>query len=162
MDESSIAELEAVEQHGQPKMKNKIAVILMAALAITSIQAQPPIQVKCTFSSHAHFPKVSPNQIAWLKQGSDTSATSWSMGPHHGRSVGFVVIGYGAGSFTPSTDWNKLLIQMAQVASEHEANAINYQIAGSQFRVQFLRIEDAILQNAKRSAPPTAVAPTRK
>ena len=144
-------------------MKNKIAVILMAALAITSTQAQPPIQVKCTFSRHAPFPKVSPNQIAWLKQGSDTSATSWRMGPVHGRPpVGFVVIGYGSGSFTPSTDWRKLLSQMAQVASEHEANAINYQIDGSQFRVQFLRIEDAILQNAKRSAPPTAVAPTRK
>jgi hypothetical protein len=50
-----------------------------------------------------------------------------------------------------NTDRCKLCIQLAKVASDHGANAINYQIFnhGRELRVQFLRIRDDLLQKVR-------------
>jgi hypothetical protein len=42
------------------------------------------------------------------------------------------------------------MIKLSKLASDHGANAINYQISGPELRVQFLRIADPILDAAKR------------
>jgi hypothetical protein len=48
----------------------------------------------------------------------------------------------------------KRCIQLAKVASDHGANTINYQISNQgTLRVQFLRVEDYILQSAGRRQP---------
>jgi hypothetical protein len=64
---------------------------------------------------------------------------------------GFDVLGTGRGHLTANTDWRKLCIQLAKVASDHGANAINYQIFnhGTELRVQFLRIRDDLLQKVR-------------
>ena len=132
---------------------------MAAALAVTSAQAQPPpIKIECTFH-RVGFPnkggysntKVAPKDIAWLKPGDN---------PYGRAGRGFVVLGRGIGHLTASTDLRKLCIQLAQVASDHGANAINYQILsrGTRLSVQFLRIEDAILQRERAGLP---VLPSR-
>jgi hypothetical protein len=67
----------------------------------------------------------------------------------------FIVIGRGIGHLTASTDRRKLCAQLAKVASDHGANAIDYQIfnQGTQIRVNFLRVEDTALQRARRQLP---------
>jgi hypothetical protein len=62
----------------------------------------------------------------------------------------FLVLGRGTGHLTARTDLPKLCIQLANVASRHRANAINYQVSGAQIRVQFLRIEDGYFRTAGR------------
>jgi hypothetical protein len=132
-----------------------LGVILMAAvIAVSSAQAQPPpIKIECTFH-RVDFPnkdrysktKVVPKDIAWLKPGDN---------PYGSAGIGFVVLGRGIGHLTASTDLRKLCTQLAQVASDHGANAINYQILnrGTRLSVQFLRIEDAILQRGTAGLP---------
>ena len=96
---------------------------MAAALAVTSAQAQPPpIKIECTFH-RVGFPnkggysktKVVPKDIAWLKPGAN---------PYGSAGIGFVVLGRGIGHLTASTDLCTLCIQLAQVASDHGANAI--------------------------------------
>jgi len=130
-------------------------ILIAAALAVTSAQAQPPpIKIECTFYPRS-FPirvqgyspaKVAPKDIAWLKPGDN---------PYGRAGRGFVVLGRGIGHLTASTDLRKLCIQLAQVASDHGANAINYQIlnGGTRMCVQFLRIADAILQRERAGLP---------
>ena len=62
--------------------------------------------------------------------------------------LGFVVLGNGTGHLTASTDLRKLCMQFAKLASDHGANAISYHIFNqdTQIRLQFLRMEDAILK----------------
>jgi hypothetical protein len=61
------------------------------------------------------------------------------------------VLGTGRGHLTANADRRKLCIQLAKVASDHGANAINYQIFnhGTELRVQFLRIRDDLLQKVR-------------
>ena len=151
--------------------------LMAAAIAVTSAHAQPPpIKIECTFyNPDIYGPrdssilrgskrKVAPKDIAWLRPGdnaldwngelkSPSGAFPEQKGNPHGAShipakePNFVVLGTGSGQLTASTDRLKLCIQLAQVASDHRANAINYQISKEgTFRVQFLRIRDAILQ----------------
>jgi hypothetical protein len=137
-----------------------LSVILMTAtLAITSAQAEPPpATIDCTFYGvdvvKLRLPgytntKVAPENIAWLKPG---------VNPRPGEIArGFVVLGRGTGHLTARTDLRKVCIKLAKVASDHGANAINYQILnhGTQIRVQFLRIEDVYMRMAgRRQNPP--------
>jgi hypothetical protein len=161
------------EQEGQNPARVKywkitadLSVILMtAALAITSAQAEPPpAAIDCTFYP-VKFPKrgdfskttVAPKDIAWIASDHpyprpDEITTGLVVWDKNYRQWGFVVLGSGTGRLTPSTDLPKLCIQLAAVASEHGANAISYQIFnhGTQIRVQFLRIEDGYFRTARR------------
>jgi hypothetical protein len=59
-----------------------------------------------------------------------------------------------AGASGTCTGRRKLCIQLAKVASDQGANTINYQISNhGTLRVQFLRVEDYILQSAGRRQP---------
>ena len=95
--------------------------------------------------------KVAPEDMAWLKPG-DPYIPPGQLG----RTEGFVVLGRGTGHVTPGTDLRKLCIALARVASDHGANAINYQVLnhGTQLRVQFLRVEDALLHKPRRRQNP--------
>jgi hypothetical protein len=144
------------------KITADLAVILMtAALATTSALAEPPpATIDCTFY-RTEFPKygdysktkVAPKDMVWLAAddagGIGPGLVVWDK---NYRQWGFVVLGRGRGRLTPTTDLPKLCIQLAKVASDHGANAINYQIFnhGTEIRVQFLRIEDSYFRTAGR------------
>jgi hypothetical protein len=140
-----------------------LGVILIAAFAITSAQAEPPpITIDCTFYRVAlgrgySQVKVAPKDMAWLKPGDEPANSEFD--PDNQRNIGFVVLGRGIGPLTASTDLRKLTVQLAQVASDHGANAINYQILnhGTQMHVQFLRVEDSILQKVGHRPNPSHV-----
>jgi len=128
-------------------------VLLGVAFACFGQEKTPPIAIDCTFTHldpvKLRLPgysntKVAPEDMAWLKAGADPYIRPGQLG----RTEGFVVLGRGSGHVTPSTDYRKLCIALARVASDHGANAINYQVLnhGTQLRVQFLRVEDALLQ----------------
>jgi hypothetical protein len=160
-------------------------ILIAAALAVTSAQAESsPIKIECTFyNPDIYGPrdssilreskrKVAPEDIAWLRPGDN--ALDWNGelkspsgafpeqkgNPHDASHIpakdpNFVVLGTGSGRLTANTDLRKLCIQLAKVASDHRANAINYQISKeSTVRVQFLRIKDAILQKVGRGQNP--------
>ena len=86
-----------------------LGVMLMAAaLAVTSAQAQPPpIKIECTFHRRAlpigvqgYSPtKVAPKDIAWLKPG---------VNPYGSEVKRYVVLGRGIGDLTASTDLRNL------------------------------------------------------
>ena len=137
---------------------------MTAALAITSTQAAepPPAIIDCTFhpvkfpeyGDYSHT-KVAPKDMVWLAA-DDPFIPPNKVSPglvvwdKNYRQWGFIVLGRGTGRLTPKTDLPKLCIQLANVASEHRANAINYQISGTQIRVQFLRIEDGYFRTGGR------------
>lgn len=100
--------------------------------------------------------KVTPKDMAWLKPGQEPWS-GWANDPNNQANIGFVVLGRGIGHLTTSTDLRKLTVKLAQAASDHGANAINYQILnhGTQMHVQFLRVEDAILQNVGHRPNPS-------
>lgn len=148
--------------------------LMAAAIAVTSAQAQPPpIKIDCTFH-RLDFTKemidlgfsktkVAPTDVAWLLPGGDPEHINYTYGESavlRSPGIGFrgragVVLGTGRGQLTASTDLPKLCIQLAKVASDHGANAINYQIFkhGTELHVQFLRIRDDILQKVRRQNP---------
>jgi len=144
------------------RVRNSIVVAGgVAALASSALGAEPPIALECTigywnskwvkemehdYQTGYSATKVAPKDIAWLR-------------PHAGvriprpgeRTQGFFEIGRcQKGNLTSSTDLRKLMIKLSKLASDHGANAINYQISGPELRVQFLRIADPILDAAKR------------
>jgi hypothetical protein len=142
-----------------------LAVALGVILVITSAQAEPPpITIHCTFyrvalgREYSKKVKVAPKDMAWLKPGQEPW-TGTEFDPNNQRNIGFVVLGRGIGPLTASTDLRKLTVQLAQVASDHGANAINYQILnhGTQMHVQFLCVEDAILQKVGHRPNPSHV-----
>ena len=153
-------------------------ILIAAALAVTSAQAQPPpIKLECTFH-RVDFTKqmidlgfsktkVPPTDMAWLLPGADPMHINFtyteagqhavlkSPGTDFGRGLQGTVLGTGRGQLTASTDRRKLCIQLAKVASDHGANAINYQISKKgMLSVQFLRIRDDILQKVGRRQNP--------
>jgi hypothetical protein len=140
-------------------MKTKLAVLLITAtLMVIPAQAQPPpITIECTFHKVDFVllnlrgysnTKVAPKDMAWLRPG-DIPLRPGDI------TMSFIVIGRGIGHLTASTDLRKLCVQLAKVASDHGANAIDYQIfnQGTQIRVNFLRVEDTTLQRARRQLP---------
>ena len=149
------------------RVRNAVVVAgAVAALAFSTLGAEPPIALDCTigywnskwvkemehdYQTGYSATKVAPKDIAWLR-------------PHAGvripgageRTQGFFEIGRcQKGNLTSSTDLRKLMIKLSKLASDHGANAINYQISGPELRVQFLRIADPILDAAKRGKKTT-------
>ena len=84
---------------------------------------------------------MAPENIAWPRPG--------KIDPGNSGRVFFVLGRSQKGNLTRSTDLRKPTIKLSKLASDHGANAINYEISGTELRVQFLRIPDAILGAAK-------------
>jgi hypothetical protein len=92
--------------------------------------------------------KVAPSDIAWLRPG-----LSPVLRPNErSRTFGFILLGScKKGNFTGSTDVRDILVKLSKVASDHGANAISYEKYGTEVHFQFLRVQDAILNAARRS-----------
>jgi len=148
------------------KITTHLGVILVTAgLAIIWAQAEPPpATIDCKFYP-VKFPKygtysetkVAPNDMVWISSHDpfmppNTTSPGLVVWDKNYDKWGFVVLGSGRGRLTPTTDLPKLCIQLATVASDHRANAINYQLFhhGTEIRVQFLRIEDGYFRTAGR------------
>jgi len=68
------------------------------------------------------------------------------------RTIGFILLGScKKGNLTGSTDLRSLLVKLSKVASDHGANAISYEKYGTEIHFEFLRVQDAILDAARRS-----------
>ena len=151
------------------KITAELGVILMTApLAITSAPTAraepPPATIDCTFypvklPKHGDYSstKVAPNDMVWVSSHDpfmppNTTSPGLVVWDKNYHKWGFIVLGSGKGRLTPTTDLPKLCIQLATVASDHRANAINYQLFhhGTEIRVQFLRIEDGYFRTAGR------------
>lgn len=141
------------------------AILMTASFAIASAHAEPPpATIECNFhpvklNGDYSKTKVAPKDMVWLAA-DDPFIPPNKTGPRlvvwdkNYRQWGFTVLGRGKGYLTARTDLPKLCIELANVASEHGANAINYQISGTQIRVQFLRIEDGYFRAAGRQHNP--------
>ena len=108
-----------------------------------------PIAIDCTFQSNLDilkklnfsgysYTKVAPENVVFVRPDvmhrSDRprfQATFWDMGKGFGRINGTV-------------DWREVGHKLRAIASAHGANAVAYQIAGPEIRVQFLRAADNI------------------
>jgi hypothetical protein len=129
---------------------------LFAAFALSTL-AEPLAKFDCTIGYwndavrkervHSGYSttKVAPSDIAWLRPGINPVG-------REGRTEGFSVIGYCTkGNVSSSTELRNIMIKLSKLASDHGANAISYEKSGTEIRFQFLRIQDAILNAAKRS-----------
>ena len=115
--------------------------------------AEPPVALDCTIQywndalkkqkEHDCYTgysttKVAPNDIAWLRPGANPVGRPGQVG----RTFGFIVLGScKKGNLTGRTDIRNLMIKLSKVASDHGANAISYEKAGTEIRFQFLRIQ---------------------
>ncbi len=146
-------------------MKTKtITVVILLALASACFgqEKTPPIAIDCTFK-HMDFvklhlrgysnTKVPPEKIVFWRPVFDPRTPGIdprSLDPGNQYTQGFVCLGRGFGHVTKQADWRELGAKLRKVASDHGANAIAYERSGTEFRVQFLRIEDDILNTALR------------
>jgi hypothetical protein len=128
-----------------------------------SLPAEPPAKFDCTIrywnealkKERAHdydagysTTKVAPSDIAWLQPGMSPVGRPGKVGP---RTVGFVVLGScSKGNITSSTELRNIMIKMSKLASDHGTNAISYEKSGTEIRLQFLRIQDRILNAVRR------------
>jgi hypothetical protein len=135
---------------------------LFVAFAPSAL-AEPPVTLDCTIRywndafkkqmEHDYYTgysttKVAPKDMAWLRPGANPVGRLGEVG----RTYGFIVLGScKKGNLTDSTDIRNLLIQLSKLASDHGANAICYEKSGVEISFQFLRIQDSILNAAKRS-----------
>ena len=135
---------------------------LFAAFPFSAL-AEPPVRLDCTirywndafrkerahdYDSGYSITKVAPSDIAWLRPGINPVGRFGRVGPTRG----FVVLGSCTkGNVTSTAELRNLMINLSKVASEHGANAICYEKAGTEIRFQFLRIQDAILNAVTRS-----------
>ena len=134
-------------------MKTKTITITVFLAVVSACFAQektPPITIDCTFNNIGFgrsrprgysTTKVAPEKIVFLRPGVE---------PGNGTTLGFVVLGRGHGHVTKQADWRELGAKLRKVASDHGANAIAYERSGTDFHVQFLRIQDDILNTALR------------
>jgi hypothetical protein len=134
---------------------------LLAAFVFPAL-AEPPVRLDCTirywndafrkerahdYDSGYSTTKVAASDIAWLRPGTNPVGRLGQVG----RTVGFVVLGSCTkGNVTSSTELRNLMIKLSKLASDHGANAISYEKSGTEIRFHFLRIQDAILNAAKR------------
>jgi len=137
-------------------------IALFVAFAFSAV-AEPPIKLDCTIRywndafkkemEHDYYTgysttKVAPKDIAWLRPGANPVGRLGEQG----RTFGFIVLGScRKGNLTDSTDLRNLLIKFSKLASDHGANAISYEKSGTEIRFQFLRIQDSMLNAARRS-----------
>ena len=133
-------------------------VALFVAFAFSAL-AEPPVTLDCTIrywndASKKQYTgyqytgysttKVAPEDIAWLRPGANPVGMQ--------RTFGFILLGScKKGNVTGSTDLRNLMIKLSKLASDHGANAISYEKSGTEIRFQFLRVQDAILNAARRS-----------
>ena len=54
------------------------------------------------------------------------------------------------GNVGSGAELQNLMVKLSKLASDHGANAISYEKSGTEIRFQFLRVQDAILNSAKR------------
>lgn len=91
--------------------------------------------------------KVAPNEIAWLRPGANPVGRLGQVGP----TFGFIVLGWcKRGNITNNTELRNVMIKLSKIALDHGANAISCEKSGMEIRFQFLRIQDAILNAARR------------
>jgi hypothetical protein len=135
---------------------------LLVAFALSAL-AEPPVTLDCTIrywndafkkqAEHDYYTgysttKVAPKDMAWLRPGANPVGRLGEVG----RTFGFIVLGScRKGNLTDSTDLRDLMIKLSKLASDHGANAISYEKSGTEICFQFLRIQDSILNAAKRS-----------
>ena len=135
---------------------------LFVAFALSAL-AEPPVTLDCTIRywndafkrqmEHDNYTgysttKVAPKDMAWLRPGVSPVGRLGEVG----HTYGFIVLGScRKGNLTDSTDLRDLIIKLSKLASDHGANAICYEKSGMGIRFQFLRVEDSILNAAKRS-----------
>ena len=65
------------------------------------------------------------------------------------------------GNVGSGTELQNLMVKLSKLASDHGANAISYEKSGTEIRFQFLRVQDAILNSAKRSQSTNAHSGSR-
>jgi hypothetical protein len=128
-----------------------VAVLFVLGAACFAQNRTPPIAIDCTFKSmefgRLNLPgfshtRVAPENVVFLQPGADPGNGS--------RTRQYVVLGRGFGHVTKQADWRELGAKLRKVASDHGANAISYERAGTEFRVQFLRIRDDIINAGLR------------
>src|SRR6267378_5102054 len=145
--------------HNGNNMKTT-TITVMISLALTTVsfgqEKTPPVTIDCTFTNvdfvKLHLrgysnTKVAPENIVFWRP---VLYPRYPNQPTQEFAQEFVVIGRGFGHITKQTDWRELGAKLRKLASHHGANAIAYEISGTECRVQFLRIQDDILNAAKR------------
>lgn len=141
----------------------RVLVLPLFAAFVFPALAEPPVRLDCTirywndafrkerahdYDSGYSIAKVAPSDIAWLRPGISPGLRHGQVG----RTVGFVLLGSCTkGNVTSSTELQNLMIKLSKVASDHGANAMSFEKSGTEIRFHFLRIQDAILNAAKRS-----------
>jgi len=131
----------------------KIVIILLALASACFGQEKTPIAIDCTFNNSdvvkLHLrgfsnTKVAPEKIAVWRYSRPEFNPRIQSTPH------YVILGKGFGHVTMQADRRELGAKLRKVASDHGANAIAYEISGTEFRVQFLRIREDIFNAGSR------------
>jgi hypothetical protein len=127
------------------------------------VMAEPAITLDCTIrywneafkkeKEHDYYTgysttKVAPSDIAWLRPGLNPVGRP----NERSRTFGFILLGScKKRNLSSSTDVRALLLKLSKVASDHGANAISYEKYGTEIHFHFLRVQETILNAAKRS-----------
>jgi hypothetical protein len=139
----------------------KIVMILLAFGAACFAEDKAlPIEIDCTFNNadpvklrlHGFSnTKVAPEKIAvWHYSRPEFN-------PRTKATPNYIIVGTGFGHVTKQTNRAELGAKLRKVASDHGANVIAYEISGTEFRVQFVRVRDDVFKegspqrDAKRS-----------
>jgi hypothetical protein len=139
----------------------KIVMILLAFGAACFAEDKAlPIEIDCTFNNadpvklrlHGFSnTKVAPEKIAvWHYSRPEFN-------PRIKATPNYIIVGTGFGHVTKQTNRAELGAKLRKVASDHGANVIAYEISGTEFRVQFVRVRDDVFKegspqrDAKRS-----------
>ena len=131
----------------------KVVILLALASACFGQEKTPPIAIDCTFNNtdvvKLHLrgfsnTKVAPEKITVSRYSRPEFNPSIQSTPE------YVILGKGFGHVTMQADRRELGAKLRKVASDHGANAIGYEISGTEFRVQFLRIRDDIFNAGSR------------
>jgi hypothetical protein len=121
-------------------MKKLILIVALAGLM--TARAGNDIVIDCKFprdeAMHSKT-KVPPAEILF-KHGKVSEP--WWM--HNGWGEGYRILGTGRGRIATQADWANVGVQLRTVASEHGANVIAYELSGTDFYVQFLRIGNMV------------------
>ena len=138
------------------EVKAKLTAVMMMLFALASVcfgqEKKPPIAIDCAFNntdlSKLHLrglsnTKVAPENIAVWRY----SRPEVNPDIHNPE---FVILGKGFGHVTKQSNRAELGAKLRKVASDHGANAIAYEISGTEFRVRFLRVADDTLKAASR------------
>jgi hypothetical protein len=113
-------------------------VLLALASACFGQEKTLPIAIDCTFNNadvaKLHLrgfsnTKVSPEKIAVWRYSRP------EFNPRIRFTPEYVILGHGFGHVTMQADRRELGAKLKKVASEHGANAIAYEISGTEFRV---------------------------